>query len=139
MFESMWVKRTAIEQENARKNMEIRKKKNMLLFSFCTCIVITVIFTFTYPRLGSIQQGGAFFVQKSEIVNRIPSAFFFGILMGGGIFFLSMQSDKHKKVTLVCPACNTIKNHDGIYICSCGGRFEDILTMKWVELEARKE
>jgi hypothetical protein len=38
-----------------------------------------------------------------------------------------------RKIVMICPRCEAAKNEDGDYSCACGGHYEDIRTMKWVE------
>ena len=129
----MWVKRKAEEQKKAEEYTAKLKKKTSALFSLATGIIITAVFTFTYSRLASIQLGGIFIVPRNEIINQFRLALIIGIIIGGMVYFLCISSNNVRKSTLVCTVCNQVKNDDGIYTCNCGGQFEDITRMKWVD------
>ena len=129
----MWIKINLDEQ--AAKEAKSAKKKlaSAAIFSITLGAVLTIVFTFTYPRLASIQNGGAFLVPKDEILAHLASALFIGILIGTGTFLLCVYTKKTTKKTLVCPQCDKVKSDDGVYSCICGGHFENIFSMKWIE------
>lgn len=48
-------------------------------------------------------------------------------LLGKGIRFCDFQK------ALICQKCGKTKTDDGISDCSCGGRYVDIDTVKWID------
>jgi hypothetical protein len=43
------------------------------------------------------------------------------------------MTKRGKRREVICPNCETTKYDDGIMGCSCGGQFEILSQMKWVE------
>jgi len=131
----MWVKKTPAEQATS----EIRNKRIQLraamIYPAVLILIVTIIYTFTYPRLGSIRNGGAFLVPQNQWLTQLPSAFIVGVLIGVGTFVMMLYPKKSPKITLICPECGAVKVDDEITSCSCSGHFVDIKTMKWVEDE----
>jgi len=58
----------------------------------------------------------------------VPFAFITGVVIGGVVFLV-----EHRKKTMVCPKCGAAKYADKSQDCSCGGTFEEIGKLKWIE------
>jgi len=133
--EVMWVMKTPAEQATSEIRNKRIKLRAVMIYPASLTLIITIIFTFTYPRLGSVRNGGAFLVPQDQWLTQLPSAFIVGVLMGVATFLLIIYPTNPPKVTLVCTECEKVKVDDGITSCSCGGHFVDIKTMKWMEDE----
>ncbi len=42
-----------------------------------------------------------------------------------------------KRRTVICAKCESTKYDDGVLTCSCGGQFESLARMKWVENDSK--
>jgi hypothetical protein len=122
----MWVKEVIRRKERIVR--ESQKKR--LLWSILIAVIFTLGFTFTYGGIGAAQRG-TYFKPTYEIVQSLPTALITGIIFGLIFYFILLKNSEI--ITLVCPQCEKIKENDGMLTCECGGHFEDIKTMKWVE------
>jgi hypothetical protein len=130
----MWVKKSAMEQALSEAKNAKEKFRNAAIFSIALVMLITVGYTFTYSRMDSIKHGGLFLIPRGEIPAHFFPALILGIIMGAGTYLLIMYPKKPSKLTFICPRCEAAKDDAGNLTCSCGGHFEDIKTMKWVEV-----
>ena len=121
----MWVNDITKEKRTKRTQRKMR-----FLSAAAGTLTIILIFTFSRGSIG-VATTGRFLKPSYEILPQFPVAVIGGIICGIIIYYLS--GEKKKTLTLVCPKCEKIKEDDGIIPCECGGHFEDIKTMKWVE------
>ena len=123
----MWVK-----DVTKRKGSMLSASKKRIIWSALIAIIFTLGFTFTYGGIGAAQRG-TYFKPTYEILQSLPTALITGIVVGLVFYFILFQNSE--MVTLVCPQGGKVKEDDGMLPCECGGHFEDIKTMKWVEIE----
>jgi len=80
---------------------------------------------------------GSYLVPFDEIPVRFTDAMFVGIVIFILCWIIELRYprplDPNKEPTLVCPKCEKVKEWDGMLPCKCGGHFEDIQTMKWMD------
>jgi hypothetical protein len=67
-------------------------------------------------------------VPPSEWLQRAPLAFIFGIVVGAFLFLFNRP-----RKTVACTKCGAAKYADKSQDCSCGGMFEEIGKLKWIE------
>jgi hypothetical protein len=53
----------------------------------------------------------------------------FGIVYG----VLYAYSESQRDRAWICTACERTKRPDAVHSCVCGGAFQDLLSVKWVE------
>jgi hypothetical protein len=80
---------------------------------------------------GTAFPGGA--LPNPDPLHELPFGLFLGILLGLYFYVSLNRKPKHVPKDMICPNCETVKRDDQIMECSCGGHFEDITTMKFVE------
>jgi hypothetical protein len=72
-------------------------------------------------------------------IDEIPKRIIPSVIVAIVIIFLIQRFLFKKKTESICPKCGTTKMSDVVKLCRCGGNFEDLETMKWVdEVESRK-
>ena len=129
----MWIKKTQKEIEEAKIQNEQTKKKGYKIARIVLSVglggLITIGCTFLHGRMG-VGMYGTNIVGESELAARFPIALIIGIIIGVIIYLTPLPKSKQ---TFVCPKCETVKTDDGEYTCSCGGHFENIVSMKWIE------
>ncbi len=118
----MWIKRTeAVVAEEQRRQRRSRLSWALLPGAFFFLVVLFLRGTAEAARRGE------WTVPADELLRRVPIA-----LLAGGIIAVICYRAKPKPPLMICPQCEATKHHDGVPICSCGGRFEMIETMKYV-------
>lgn len=124
----MWVKLNNKEIDRYKSQDRFKKICGSVFIGIFLSIVFTVI------------HGGVFSMDTpavirslDEIENRLGISIFFGVLIVSPLLYFFVLN--RKAVYVVCPKCNKIKADDGILSCDCGTCFEDIKSMKWVELK----
>lgn len=70
---------------------------------------------------------GRFFVPSYERLSRLPGLFLSGLVIGVLCILLRPRSQA------VCPKCGKIERKAHFTQCECGGTFEDIEEMKWID------
>ncbi len=123
----MWVKKS---KEEPQKSMSQKSRMRASLSVAALCFILITTFR------GIIGYGatGQLFHYFYEIADRTPVALLISSAIGLTIYWLSgKKSAAPKGETLMCPKCEATKFDDGDYECPCGGHFEDLNTMKWVE------
>ena len=78
-------------------------------------------------------------VPESQVLSRLPVSLLYGLVVGSAFYFISKRKNAKINVTLVCPDCENVKRDDGILKCSCGGQYEDIKKMQWVDSDNYKQ
>src|SRR4051812_46966055 len=86
-------------------------------------VFMNAAFTYGRGRLGLSN-----FVSLEDVLRRLPLAF---VVTPIFTYFFSKILPKKAK-TMICRDCETTKRDDSVSECSCGGRFEDLDTLKWV-------
>ena len=127
----MWVKKSP---EELRKPFS---KKRRLLGALAIGTIIFLGCVFTNGGVVGYVRTGVFFKRHIyEMVDSIPSALLTSLIVGLIAYRFLFSENPPPQDTLMCPMCEKTKFDDGSYSCSCGGHFEDIGTMKWVEEKA---
>lgn len=128
----MWVPKTAEELKTAKQRSHKKYKRTISLS------VLGIVAAITFFR-GGIEAAtkGSYFVPLDEIPGRFVNTLIvlLSIVLLSLIFGTrrSNPDDEEGELALVCPKCERVKAWDGYLPCECGGHFEDIRTMKWVE------
>jgi len=123
----MWVKKTAEEIAKTRRPT----RRGQLIVALCTGVLFTLILIFQSDETGSkyLPAAPPHLTSKDEIPSRI-----LGSLVVGAIATIFICFYKSKKVPqVVCPECGVTKDQDASPKCECGGHFESLDEMKWVE------
>ena len=124
----MWVKDDSKTRERLKLISRNEKIKNAVIIG----ITISIFFTFCYGWAGYFTKGG-FFKSLDQIALDFPMPILFGAVVGL-VYYLS-NINRVENLKLVCSRCGKVKDDDGMIPCECGGHFQDIKTMKWVETE----
>jgi len=111
----MWVKRSPKELVRANR----RKKFGAPIFviSFATFLAILGVFKTDYWE--SVPSEGRW--------SRWPNLFLSGLFVGVLCLILKPRSQ------VICPKCGRIERKDPFTKCECGGCFEKIEEMKWID------
>ena len=82
-----------------------------------------------------MMQTGNFFVPPDQIYERLPIAIFWGVSTGLLIYFVYNREYQREKPTFVCIKCGATKvaDADSSSKCECGGDFESVRNMKWID------
>ena len=121
----MWIKKT---------NEEIKRSKRWIWLKFLgACftgsIILSPFLTLTYGWYeGAIT--GEFAAPKEQWAERLPSSLLFGFIVGGLAFIF----EHRVPAAMVCTRCESVKKYDANSTCSCGGTYENIKLLKWVEI-----
>ena len=119
---SMWVKRTEPEiRKEAR-----RQQRKRLLGEVCLGLVFMLVVTFCRGWREAGDHNG-FLVPLSEVPARLPFGIFAGVILA-----LTARLVSRGRSIVVCPKCQATKTKDNDQECSCGGKFEDLNTLKWI-------
>jgi hypothetical protein len=124
----MWVKKSP--EELAVGTCLIRSMRALLVFLFTASMI-------AFLRAGNVDHPNQLFNPSYLIVQNIPTALFFGIIGALVFYYIDFRNEKKCQV-LVCSKCEKVKDWDGIIPCDCGGQFEDIRKLKWVEIPKPK-
>ena len=116
----MWVKKSREEQQKVITHENFMKFIGPLVGA----VLFSLMITFTRGGTDNLSR---FFLTPNESLQRIPTALIFGIL-----YYILIARKTHKESTLVCPICGSVKKDNGKIDCECGGHYEDIKTMKWI-------
>jgi len=117
----MWVKRSPEEMEVVK-----RKKHSSRIRTAALCgLFVLALTSFCFGGFEAARRG-RFIVPLDEILHRLPASLICALL---AVFFY--YKFERRKPTVVCPQCEATKFADGVFECSCGGRFEDMEEMKW--------
>jgi len=123
----MWVKKTA--EELKQEELSEAKRKFPLFYVLIGSLVITAIMA----GLGFL---GSRFVESpaplytiEELPLYLPFFFIFGFILCSCI---ALSKQKARK-TVICPKCEKSKFADDNNQCDCGGQFEHISILKWVD------
>jgi hypothetical protein len=120
----MWIKCTE-EEIVAAKSKAKRKRLYLAIFIGVLCFAFI---TFTHGKWS--YRYGSFSVTLKEMPFRLP----FGIIAGIVIAWLFYRRLKKANITtVICLNCGKTKYEDAESECACGGHFEDVITMKWVD------
>ena len=124
----MWLKL----DQNAYKKNKYRDEIQMWSESILLGVICSIIF-FIIP-------GGVYSMEKplvtyslNELPIRLFEALVFGLLLVSPLIQIIRKYVIKKTVYLVCPKCNKIKKENGIIYCECGGFYEDVKKMRWIE------
>ena len=120
----MWVKLPPEKLVEVRRRL--RRKHIIGSIWFGIFVTITLVFVDGWSGFGL---RGRWFVPKEELLEQIPGAVVVGAIFG----ILIYKNFGMPKPRVVCPKCETVKRADDSAQCACGGHFEDIREMKWVD------
>ena len=102
-----------------------------MIVALVTGVVATLITIFVVGKTDTkyMPGSGPSLASKDEIPSRILGSLVVGAI--AGIFIYFYKSKKAPRV--VCPKCGVTKDLDASPRCECGGHFENLEEMKWVE------
>ena len=125
----MWVRMNEEELRYDRRG-NIIKKILLSILLFVLCVILSLVFLTT----GYSSKYGQFYPPKTwnEIVSQMPMVLFVSFLTF--IIVLAFFVIRNKKLkTVICVDCQKQKKEDSEYSCECGGKFESIDLLKWIE------
>jgi len=123
----MWVKKSPDE---LRKSFS-KKRRILGALALGTMIFLMCVFT-NGGGIGYVRTRAYFKHQLSDIVDSVPIALLISTITGLISYWLLFRENPSPNGVLLCPKCEKTKFDDGKLPCECGGHFEDIQTMKWV-------
>jgi hypothetical protein len=118
----MWVKRS--DEELARANRRKRFGGVILVFAIATLFGVFGMFKTSFWE--TVNTGNVF-VPSGERLARFPRLFISGLVIS--ILFLIFGP----RAQVVCPKCGKIERKDRFTKCECGGYFEYLHEMKWID------
>ena len=121
-----WVRCTPQDADVVRHRERVARLRAAVLGA-CGWILLV-----TFIRGGGEQgwQTAGFVVGLGDAPARLPYA----VAAGAGFAILYLVTDRgRRKGIVVCRKCEQAKYADGGADCPCGGQFENIQEMKWVE------
>src|SRR5262245_24053237 len=118
----MWIKRTEEEVIKARRHA----KRKRVIWSVIAGLFFWLIATFIYIEKRRYHL--SLFVSWKDMPARSLALLPVSLLIGWGVHY----SQRNPPRIMICPRCEITKNADSELDCPCGGRFEDLETMKWV-------
>lgn len=130
----MWVKKLPNELKKNQIKSDLKAAK-------WTAVIIigTLIFSSIFRSGGENYRGESFLVFPEDIIGRFQSSALPIIVCGFAIYAFYWVSVRiiplpmDSKSICVCQRCGTEKKYDGKFHCTCGGHFEDINKMHWIE------
>jgi hypothetical protein len=125
----MWVKRTQKEFEDYKARAIARDKRVRIITAICIGLVACLGSAFFHER-GWASRYPSNRVPVNDVPNRLPFALIAGMVVGS-ICYLTTK--ERRQQTVICSRCKKTKTADVQTECSCGGHFEDIDTMRWVD------
>jgi hypothetical protein len=125
----MWIRRTAHElAQEVRKQKRARLRNSIFIGGFFA------VFTSLFRGWSEFGTRRGLIVSPNEIPDRIPFAVICGIIVA--IVYLKFYKPR---VTMICPKCEQTKFDDGNSVCSCGGTFEKLIEMKFINSSSEKD
>ncbi|MFN7141155.1 MAG: hypothetical protein ACK4UN_17640 [Limisphaerales bacterium] len=118
----MWIKLT--EQELLEKQRRTRRAHFRAAAIVGVSAAVLVMFAFGWREAG---EHGRLIVPMHQISSRIPLA----ILAGSVSAFIVFRHSRKRRM-VICPRCESTQWAGGSEHCSCGTRFEDLESMKYV-------
>jgi hypothetical protein len=119
----MWVKRTESEITEERRQQRQNRLRSAVVFG----VLVTIFTTCFFGREEAGRRGGRFTVPAYELPQRLHFSIPCGVLVA---FLFPMFG--RKRPVMICPKCEVTKYDDSVAGCSCGGHFEKIEEMKYV-------
>ena len=126
----MWMRMSEEELRYDRRSNIIRKiLLSILLFGLC--VILSLVFLTT----GYSSKYGQFYPPKTwnEVISSLPMILFISLITFVIIMTGFIIRNKRTPKTVVCVNCQKEKKEDEEYSCECGGKFEGIDLLKWVE------
>jgi len=120
----VWIKKTAAEIADGQQKKRRQRVQSAMLFAILTTVPMIFIFGFWQAA-----ESGRMLVPLRAIPGRVLTVLPVGIILG--ILYYALLS--RKIPVMICPKCGASKNRDSVATCECGGMFENLDTMKWVE------
>lgn len=113
-----------------------RRKKRGPSLDIVVGLLVWMLVTFglaaiNFRRNKFVSSGPILVDSWAQYLAQIPLAAILATILA----LIAVGVSRKQKPTLVCPDCGIIKDADGILTCTCGGRFHDAQTMKWIEDE----
>jgi hypothetical protein len=121
----MWVTKTPQECEAAKAK---QPKRTLVIWLGAMAFLLLSLFL----NAGDSPVPGPLFRSFGAVMQILPGVIVF-LVVATIIMVVFKIPFSCCKVVMMCPKCEAAKDDDGDYECSCGGRFVDIKTMKWVE------
>ena len=122
----MWVKKSPEQQKRESQKSRILSSIGLAAIIFLGCV-----FT-NGGGIGYALRGTYFKHELHEIIDSIPFALLSGLIVGLIGYWL-LQRKNENQLVMICQKCEKTKFGDGNLSCLCGGHFEDIKNMKWIE------
>jgi hypothetical protein len=116
----MWIERTQEEIPTGKSRDTSRRREGAIVFGIGMFLVLIFFLGDADPRWPGFRPWG-------EMIQIMPTTVFFSVWLGC-FYFLT-----ERRRTVICPLCENAKYDDGVADCPCGGRFVDLVSMKWVD------
>jgi hypothetical protein len=126
----MWVKRNP---EEIKKDKNREERKLFLLFFLLVFIPALLIEKFAlwkwvyFNKIPSVYPSSK---DWNEMFNLIPN---YLAISAGVSFFFTKYIINSQLNNVICLKCGSAKNRDSVLLCKCGGSFEVLNSVEWIE------
>jgi hypothetical protein len=123
----MWVYKSP---EDVAEESKSKGKTNFFFFFSITFIAMIIGDGLGCNGRGRLQRSSSFYPKTwDEIIQHVPMYVIISLIAGLIGANVKVKGSK----TMVCMKCDKTKYKDKEMLCQCGGTFEDIDKVKWVE------
>lgn len=119
----MWIRRSPEEIVQARAYYQRARMREAGIVWLLSCLIVLVL------RGGfEVAHGGGFLVPLDELANRLPRAIL--LSFAGAVLFFFYRSNR---TVFICPKCDEVRSTTDSQDCPCGGHFEKLEEIKWID------
>ncbi len=129
LHQKMWIKKTAEELEELESDNKKDVYIESIFWGIITFLGISIVVKIGYSKkFGTIDP-----ISWNEFFGNLPLIFLLSFIVAVVYWYFKKDSTLFEEKSLICTFCEDVKKDDGVQICECGGTFEDLDTMKWIE------
>jgi hypothetical protein len=123
----MWIRMSDQELVDARKK---RKRADRTIV--CGVALMGTVIVSATPR---IKSGDPHLASLNEFLANYAVFFLPTLVLVAIVYYLGKRGRRRE---VICPKCDSTKYDDGLMHCSCGGEFDYLAEMKWVEFKEKR-
>ncbi|MBU2511971.1 hypothetical protein KJ966_11590 [bacterium] len=125
----MWIKKNSEELKGLEKDNKNDVCIESLLWGLISFLLFSIVDKIGYSKtFVSIDP-----IPWNEFFEHLPIIFCISLIIAVVYWYFKKDASIFEKKSLICPSCENVKKEDGVRSCECGGTFEDLETMKWVD------
>jgi hypothetical protein len=118
----MWVKRSHEDLVRAER----RRKFGGVIFVLAFAAFFSIFGMFKTTWWETVETGRVL-VPSEERLSRLPNLFLSGVIIGILCMLIAPKPE------VVCPKCGKIERKGRFTRCQCGGYYENLRDMKWID------